>query len=156
MDFSVGANASIPLVYKSKPGWRRRQQRAFSIFHKIRGFLMSNRAYWPGKVANKSNAWVWVLFDKDGKVYAKMLAPGKKSPGDIDADAVKHTLPGGKLNGYEEWWRLKNGAEVEVYDDGGLLKLKQTSWIGELVKTKESDWGTINYDTADIAWGVKI
>lgn len=117
---------------------------------------MSNRGYWPGKVANRSDTWVWVLFDLDGKVYAKMLAPGKKSPGNVDADAVKHTLYGGKISGYDEWWRLKTGAEADIYNDGGILKINKTSWIGSLEKTKESDWGSINYDISDTSWGDKI
>ncbi len=110
-----------------------------------------------GRVYNKSSRPVWVLFDSGGVVQAKVLQPNHKSPKNIDADAVGGYASGETISGWAEWWKLPSAVTAYVRDN----KLSDGLWVygqppGLMSKTKEADWGTINYDTSGSAWGNKI
>jgi len=110
-----------------------------------------------GKVYNRSKEWLWVLFDKGGVVTAKYLAPGYKSPKDIDADALKAWKAGLTIDGHSQWWKLPSLITATVGDNFWGPGLRVSGSIPFVMsKTKESDWGDIQYDEYDENWGTKI
>lgn len=124
--------------------------------------LMGDNSWWKGKVKNKSKQPIWVIFDKDKVMQAKKLGPNKRTPDDIDADGVQGVL-GFKISGWEKPWKLKNGAEAEVFQiithgfsNENILGIRQTSMIGSLMKVEDSEFGQIKFDDTDNNWGVKL
>jgi hypothetical protein len=127
---------------------------------------MSDNSWWRGRVANKSKHTVWVIFDDSSGMRAKKLGSNRKTPDDVDADGVMGVL-GFKISGWDQVWKLKNGAEANIISarfdgmagdtiDENIIWIEQTSFIGSLVKVNESEFGKINFDNDDNTWGTKI
>jgi hypothetical protein len=108
-----------------------------------------------GRVVNKSDEWLWVLFNKGDKVVAKYLAPNRISPYGVDADAVKPWRSGLALSSYLDWWKLpsfvcaivrNNTFSNGIYVNGsppGFMSQKDDATFG----------GHIEYDLNDETWG---
>jgi hypothetical protein len=68
-----------------------------------------------GQVVNYSSKVLWVVDTTDGITTAKKLAPGFKTPIEIDYDGFKR-VDGKSIDGHNNWWKFYDVSTVEVFD----------------------------------------
>ena len=126
---------------------------------------MAENSLWNGKVFNNSTKWVICLWDQgkdaEGKKIwkGKALAPGRRSPFSLDVDgmtALEATVP---ITGWQAWWWLDRGAEVDLTNSDGSMKATVSSTVGSLHKetfAEINSWNPTIDRSQDVSWGEKI
>ena len=103
-----------------------------------------------GHVKNYSSTYLWVLETDRKRAVAHLLAPGKKSPIEVDADAFRRK-DGRPIEGHASWWRFYDFSTAEVFG--------QTNELGVSVITKTAvpdlRFAKVTYDNSK-SWGDPI
>lgn len=111
-----------------------------------RDALATSSSWVGGCVINHSSETLWVAAEG----LARQLAPGRASPVGVDADGVKRLS--GAIAGHAAWWKIPNGALLEVVDgpDGqpalrGLVywRVAEQSFGRRLRYVPDAGWGRV-------------
>ncbi len=105
-----------------------------------------------GQIKNTSSKILWVVETDTGPAIAHKLAPGRKSPSDVDADGVK-AVDGTAINDHSSWWKIKDGCVGTVKNSGAQLDLTTIPIPGSRVQ--ENEFGNVDFK-ADDGWGVPL
>ncbi len=110
-----------------------------------------------GQILNRSSVALYVIETTanegtTGKPPAvvHILAPGRKSPKNIDADGLKR-VDGKPIRGHSSWWKIRSYSTAEVFDDGTDLEI---SAFGETA-VKDDEFSAYEMDNSP-DWGEPI
>jgi len=100
-----------------------------------------------GVVKNESRHVVWVVDTDRGYASAHLLAPGRQSPRELDADGVR-AEDQSPIDGHESWWKARDVSVAVVRETDTSL---QISCIG-CSAVADREFGPVRFDrTPD--WG---
>lgn len=100
-----------------------------------------------GQVKNYSSRELWVIRKDSGPAIAYRLAPGRKSPSDIDADGFR-AVDGTPVDGHTSWVKIIDLSTADVKDDG--LTLKRGCLL--CADVEEDEFGEVSFDESP-DWG---
>ncbi|MGF1520794.1 MAG: hypothetical protein ACFBSF_00560 [Leptolyngbyaceae cyanobacterium] len=100
-----------------------------------------------GQVNNRSSRELWVVRKDDGPAIAYKLAPGHRSPEDVDADGFR-AVDGTPVDGHIAWVKIIDLSTANVEDDGSSL----TRGCLLCKDVGDQEFGDISYDDSP-GWG---
>jgi hypothetical protein len=113
------------LRHERHPLGSRRSVVVFAALLILSWFL---RLFWQhglppkGIVRNQSNGVLWVVENDSGRAIAHLLAPGLRSPQNLDADGVmdQRRTP---ISGHVSWWKARDISIADVRSEAGNLTI---------------------------------
>jgi len=103
-----------------------------------------------GRVRNHSSKTLWVVETDTGPAVAHKLAPGRQSPGSVDADGFR-AVDGTPVDAHTSWVKLIDLSTADVADSGDQL----TRGCVLCGNVGDNQFGTVTYNDAD-EWGEPI
>jgi hypothetical protein len=107
------------------------------------------------KILNKSDEWLWVLFEEKDRTKGRLLAPNSKVPDGIDAVAFTSQRGGVSINRYMDWLQLGSMSIVTVrtWKFSTLIAYPLPPTL--LLEKTDDDFDEIHYNES-YKWGVKL
>jgi len=100
-----------------------------------------------GQVKNYSSRELWVVRKDAGPAIAYRLAPGRKSPDEVDADGFR-AVDGTPIDGHTSRVKIVDLSTADVEDDGPELKRGCTLCMD----VGEDEFGKVTFDDS-LGWG---
>lgn len=101
-----------------------------------------------GRIENRSSKELWVVADG----VAHVLAPMRRSVGDVDADGAR-ARDGTPINDHRSWWKVNDLGTMTISDDKGHLVMNGT-WF-TTTRVEDTEFGKLKYDDTH-GWGEPI